>query len=113
LEFYKYTKHHPTICEEDYEVPRYQLIWHLISIASHVASSYVLNRLTTNIHVPEIEIIFPFDTPIRNLLVATQILRQYSPHPAQSLHVHFHGIPPGLTHHYTKANDLIKYRLNA
>jgi hypothetical protein len=109
FEFYKYTDHSPVIRADDYHTPRHQVILHKRSIVNFVASSFVTNRLPTDIHLPKEDIYFPLNIPVRRLPVATRLI--FCEHLSRTLRVQFHGVPPGLNHHYTTASNLNRYRI--
>jgi hypothetical protein len=113
-EFYKFTLHSPRIRKEDYSVPRYQKICHLRSISNHVATSYILNRLPTNIFFPEQETAIPWHVLLKDIPVATRLTTEPTgqPYTSRPKRAKLHGIPAGtINHHYTEASDLTKYRV--
>jgi hypothetical protein len=102
-EFYKFTSHSPRIRKEDYSVPHYQKICHLRSITNHVATSYILNRLPTNIFFPEHEITIPWHVLLKDIPVATRLTTEPTgqPYTSRPIRAQLHGIPAGINHHCT------------
>jgi hypothetical protein len=81
----------------------------LRSIVNFVASSFITNRLPTNIHLPKEDIYFPLNIPVRRLPVTTRLI--FCEHLSRTLRVRFHGVLPGLNLHYTTASNLNRYRI--